>query len=188
MHIAVVGAGSWGTAFASHLAGNGHDVVLLARDPAQAAVMAAERVNQRYLPDVPIAAGVRVAPLAEGVDPAAELVVLAVPSRAFGAVLAGLAVPAGAAVLSLTKGLEPGTGRRLSEVAAGRVGDAGRVAVLSGPNHAEEIARGTPAATVIASSSLPLAERLQEAVSSPLLRVYANADVAASSCAAPRRT
>jgi len=102
---------------------------------------------------------------------------MAVPSRAFTSVLAGLAVPDNSALLSLTKGLEPGTGRRLSEAAAELLGDAARVAVLSGPNHAEEIARGTPAATVIASAPIALAARLQEAVASPLLRVYANADV-----------
>jgi glycerol-3-phosphate dehydrogenase (NAD(P)+) len=177
MRIAVVGAGSWGTAFASHLAGNGHDVVLLARDPAQATAIEASRENARYLPGVTIADGVRVAAFAEGVPPAAELVVMAVPSRAFTSVLAGLAVPDDAVLLSLTKGLEPGTGRRLSEAAAELLGDATRVAVLSGPNHAEEIARGTPAATVIASAPIALAARLQEAVASPLLRVYANADV-----------
>jgi glycerol-3-phosphate dehydrogenase (NAD(P)+) len=126
---------------------------------------------------VTIADGVRVAAFAEGVPPAAELVVMAVPSRAFTSVLAGLAVPDNSALLSLTKGLEPGTGRRLSEAAAELLGDAARVAVLSGPNHAEEIARGTPAATVIASAPVALAARLQEAVASPLLRVYANADV-----------
>jgi glycerol-3-phosphate dehydrogenase (NAD(P)+) len=177
MEIAVVGAGSWGTAFASHLAGIGHGVVLLARDPVQAAAIDTRRENERYLPGVRISDGIRVAGFAEGVPAAAELVVMAVPSRAFHAVLAGLDVPAGAVLLSLTKGLEPGTGRRLSEAAAALLGDTGRVAVLSGPNHAEEIARGTPAATVIASASLALAERLQEAVTSARLRVYANADV-----------
>jgi glycerol-3-phosphate dehydrogenase (NAD(P)+) len=177
MRITVVGAGSWGTAFANHLAGNGHDVLLLARAPAQAAAMDERRENARYLPGIRLADGVRVAPLAEGVGDDAALIVMAVPSRAFAAVLGGLQVPGAAALLSLTKGLEPGTGRRLSEVAADRLGDPARVAVLSGPNHAEEIACGTPAATVIASSPVALAGRLQESVSSPRLRVYANADV-----------
>ena len=99
----------------------------------------------------PTASGSAASPA--GVPPAAELVVLAVPSRAFaGGARRRWPCPRTATLLSLTKGLEPGTGRRLSEVAAAMLGDAGRVAVLSGPNHAEEIARGTPAATVIASA------------------------------------
>jgi glycerol-3-phosphate dehydrogenase (NAD(P)+) len=177
MRIAVVGGGSWGTAFASHLAGRGHDVDLLARDAARAAEIQATRENARYLPGVRIADGLRVGPLADGIAPDAGLVVLAVPSRGFAAVLRSVEIPAGADVLSLTKGLEPATGRRLSEVAADVLGDASRVAVLSGPNHAEEIARGTPAATVVASQPIALAARLQEVVSTSRLRVYANADV-----------
>ncbi len=164
MRISVVGGGSWGTAFASHLTGAGHDVDLLARDAEHAAEIEATRENRQYLPGVRIADGLRVGPLAAGIAPDVGLVVLAVPSRAFGAVLAALEVPASADVLSLTKGLDPATGRRLSEVAAALLGDAGRVAVLSGPNHAEEIARGTPAATVIASQPVALARRLQETV------------------------
>ena len=177
MRIAVVGGGSWGTAFASHLAGRGHDVDLLARDAAHGAVIEAARENAQYLPGVRIADGLRVGPLAGGIAPDVRLVVLAVPSRAFGAVLHQLTVPAAADVLSLTKGLDPATGRRLSEVAAELLGDAGRVAVLSGPNHAEEIARGTPAATVVASQPIGLAERLQGTIATSRLRVYANADV-----------
>ena len=176
MRIAVVGGGSWGTAFASHLAGRGHDVDLLARDADHAAEIEATRENRQYLPGVRIADGVRVGPLAAGIAQVG-LVVLAVPSRAFGAVLGALDVPASADVLSLTKGLDPATGRRLSEVAAALLGDAARVAVLSGPNHAEEIARGTPAATVIASQPVGLAQRLQETIATSRLRVYANADV-----------
>ncbi len=177
MRIAVVGAGSWGTAFASHLAGRGHDVDLLARDAGRAAEIQRARQNAQYLPGVRIADGLRVAPLADGVPADVALVVLAVPSRGFAAVLESLTVPAGADLLSLTKGLEPASGRRLSQVAAAILGDASRVAVLSGPNHAEEIARGTPAATVIASQPIALAARLQEVVSNERLRVYANADV-----------
>jgi glycerol-3-phosphate dehydrogenase (NAD(P)+) len=177
VRISVVGGGSWGTAFASHLAGRGHDVDLLARDGGHAAEIEATRENRQYLPGVRIADGLRVGPLAGGIAPDAGLVVLAVPSRAFGAVLGALDVPASADVLSLTKGLDPATGRRLSEVAAGLLGDGARVAVLSGPNHAEEIARGTPAATVVASQPVGLAQRLQETIATSRLRVYANADV-----------
>jgi glycerol-3-phosphate dehydrogenase (NAD(P)+) len=177
MRIAVVGGGSWGTAFASHLAGRGHDVDLLARDAAHAAEIEATRENAQYLPGVRIADTLRVGPLDGGIPPAAGLVVLAIPSRAFGAVLRALSIPPSADVLSLTKGLDPATGRRLSEVAVDVLGDPSRVAVLSGPNHAEEIARGTPAATVVASQPVALAARLQETIGTARLRVYANADL-----------
>ena len=177
MRIAVVGGGSWGTAFASHLAGRGHDVDLLARDAAHAAEIQAARENAQYLPGVRIADALRVGPLDGGIPADAGLVVLAIPSRAFEAVLQALAIPAAADVLSLTKGLDPATGRRLSEVASEVLGDPARVAVLSGPNHAEEIARGTPAATVVASRPIDLAARLQETIGTSRLRVYANADL-----------
>ena len=79
MRIAVVGGGSWGTAFASHLAGRGHDVDLLARDAAHAAEIQAVRENAQYLPGVRIADALRVGPLAGGIPPDVGLVVLAIP-------------------------------------------------------------------------------------------------------------
>jgi glycerol-3-phosphate dehydrogenase (NAD(P)+) len=165
----VVGGGSWGSVFSTVLAARGHDVTLACRDAAQARLIAETGRNPRYLTDVDLGAiqttTIDAAPLA-----AAELVVLAVPSRAFAAVAAAL--PDGAPVLILTKGLDPATGRRLSELVTGRP-----VAVLSGPNHAEEIAQGLPAAAVVASEDAELAERLQHALISPLFRVYVNGDL-----------
>jgi glycerol-3-phosphate dehydrogenase (NAD(P)+) len=105
------------------------------------------------------------APLAD-----AELVVLAVPSRSFADVVRSL--PANGPVLSLTKGLDPATGSRLSTLLEDR-----RVAVLSGPNFAEEIAAGLPAAAVIASEDEELAEQLQREINSLIFRVYVNQDV-----------
>jgi glycerol-3-phosphate dehydrogenase (NAD(P)+) len=99
-----------------------------------------------------------------------DLVVIAVPSRAFGEVVAGL--PPDGPVLSLTKGLDPGTGKRLSTLIEDRP-----VAVLSGPNFAEEIGHGLPAAAVIASEDVELAERLQHELNSLIFRVYVNPDV-----------
>jgi glycerol-3-phosphate dehydrogenase (NAD(P)+) len=101
----------------------------------------------------------------------ADLVVVAVPSRVFGEVVAGLS--GDAPILSLTKGLDPGTGARLSTLVGDRA-----VAVLSGPNIAEEIVRGLPAAAVVASDDLELAVRVQVAVHSVLFRVYVSDDVA----------
>ncbi len=169
MNVVVVGGGSWGTAFSALLRNCGHDVVLASRDPEQAATIAATGHNPRYLRDVDLtgiaATTIAAAPVAE-----ADLVVVAVPSRSFGEVVAAL--PGTAPILSLTKGLDPATGERLSTLVRGRP-----VAVLSGPNISEEIARGLPAAAVIASEDEELAGRLQLATSSRLFRVYVNSDI-----------
>jgi glycerol-3-phosphate dehydrogenase (NAD(P)+) len=100
----------------------------------------------------------------------AEVTVVAVPSRAFAHVVRDL--PGDAPVLSLTKGLDPTTGARLSTLVAGR-----RVAVLSGPNMAEEVANGLPGAAVIASEDEALALELQHAVNSSTFRIYVNTDL-----------
>jgi glycerol-3-phosphate dehydrogenase (NAD(P)+) len=151
MKVAVVGKGSWGTAFATVLRERGHEVVLAGRDA---------REN-------------------EGVA-AAELVCVAVPSRVFREVAEAL--PGTAPILILTKGLDPGTGNRLSQVVTGR--DA---LVLSGPNHAEEIVQGLPAAAVLASSNEALATEIQHAIHSVRFRIYVNADlVGVELCAASK--
>ena len=179
MKIVVVGGGSWGSAFACMLRDRGHAVVLACRDPEQARVIAETGHNPKYLKEASLrgidAATVDDAPLAD-----AELVVLAVPSRAFGDV--ARALPGGAPVLSLTKGLDPATGERLSTLVRDRP-----VAVLSGPNFAEEVAQGLPAAAVIASDDGFLAGRLQHAVNSTAFRVYVNPDpVGVELCAAAK--
>ncbi len=169
MNVVVVGGGSWGSAFAAMLRDRGHEVTLACRDAEQAAAIAATGRNPRYLRRVDLtgvtATTIDEAPLAE-----TELVVLAVPSASFGEVAAAL--PGDAPVLSLTKGLDPASGERLSTLVRGRP-----VAVLSGPNIAEEIAAGLPAAAVIASDDDRLAVILQLAVTSAIFRVYVNDDV-----------
>jgi glycerol-3-phosphate dehydrogenase (NAD(P)+) len=167
MRTVVVGAGAWGTAFARVLAERGHDVTLAARDPDQVRAIAETGRNPRYLSDVSLE-GIGAVSLAEA--PVADLTVLAVPSRAFAEVVAGL--PENGPVLSLTKGLDPATGKRLSTLLGDRP-----VAVLSGPNFAEEIGHGLPAAAVIASEDVALAERLQRELNSLIFRVYVNSDV-----------
>jgi glycerol-3-phosphate dehydrogenase (NAD(P)+) len=167
--IAVVGCGSWGTAFARLLLDRGHDVTLACRDPEQAATIRETARNPRYLRDVDLG-GISAVHATEARLESAELIVLAVPSKAFAEVAASL--PGEAPVLSLTKGLDPATGDRLSTKVIGRP-----VAVLSGPNVAEEIAAGLPTATVIASEDEELAERLQHAINSLVFRVYVNPDV-----------
>ena len=179
MRAVVVGGGAWGTAFARLLVDHGHDVTLGVRDPEQARAIAATGRNPRRLPDVDLrrvaAAALDDAPLAN-----AELVVLAVPSRAFGEVVRAL--PGAAPVLSLTKGLDPETGERLSTLVRDRP-----VAVLSGPNMAEEVAVGLPGAAVIASDDEGLATELQEAINSGVFRVYVQSDlIGVELCAAAK--
>jgi glycerol-3-phosphate dehydrogenase (NAD(P)+) len=167
--VAVIGGGSWGSVFSALLAEQGHEVSLACRDPEQARAIAATGHNPRYVPDADLSE-VEAVPLDRAPVGGAELVCVAVPSRAFREVVETL--PGDAPLLILTKGLDPGTGQRLSQVVPGRP-----VAVLSGPNHAEEIARGLPAAAVLASADGELAVGLQHAVHSKRFRVYSSTDI-----------
>ncbi len=165
----MIGGGSWGSVFSTLLRDRGHEVTLACRDPEQAAAIAATGTNPRYLRDVDLS-GISVTTVPEAPVAGADLVAVAVPSRAFAEVTREL--PGRCPVLVLTKGLDPESGRRLSELVRDRP-----VAVLSGPNHAEEIGLGLPAATVVASADSGLAVELQHALVSPALRVYASEDV-----------
>jgi glycerol-3-phosphate dehydrogenase (NAD(P)+) len=165
----VIGAGAWGTAFASLLAERGHDVTLACRDPEQARAIEETGRNPRYLPKTPLE-GVGGTTLGEAPFADADVTVIAVPSRSYAEVVAE--IPPDGPVLSLTKGLDPATGARLSTLFADR-----SVAVLSGPNFAEEIGAGLPAAAVIASEDGDLAERLQREINSVVFRIYVNQDV-----------
>jgi glycerol-3-phosphate dehydrogenase (NAD(P)+) len=174
--VVVVGAGSWGTAFSRLLADRDHEVTLVCRDPAQAVTIAETGRNPRAAGETDLGGIVAVTEAPAG----AELYVLAVPSAAFSDVAARL--PAGGPVLSLTKGLDPQSGGRLSTLVRDRP-----VAVLSGPNVAEEIAAGLPSAAVIASEDEELAVELQHAVNSLVFRVYVNTDlVGVELCAAAK--
>jgi glycerol-3-phosphate dehydrogenase (NAD(P)+) len=178
MMIAVVGGGSWGTAMARLLAMNGHAVTLACRDPEQAEAVNRYHRNPRYLPDVMLPPEIRAAGFDQASLEGVELVAFAVPSAAFAASLRRFAdrLPADAALLSLTKGLDPRDRRRMSEVLA-TVAPAERIAVLSGPNHAEEVARDFPTASVLASLDTDLARRLQEQIGARRLRIYTSTDV-----------
>jgi glycerol-3-phosphate dehydrogenase (NAD(P)+) len=164
----VVGAGSWGTAFTRVLLDRGHDVVLACHTAEQAAAIADSGHNPRYLERVDLRGAQTVT--VENAPADVDAIVVAVPSRSFAGVVAGL--PGSAPVLSLTKGLDPATGERLSTTVHGR-----GVAVLSGPNLATEIAAGLPTAAVIASEDGFLAGQLQHAINSNVFRAYVNPDV-----------
>jgi glycerol-3-phosphate dehydrogenase (NAD(P)+) len=176
----VFGAGSWGTTFAKVLADAGCDVMLHARRPELATAITEKSENPDYLPGVRLPDGVRATS-----DPAealqdAEIVVLAVPSQSLRENLTEWTplLPADATLVSLMKGIELGTTRRMSEVIC-EVTGAGpeRVAVLSGPNLAREIAEEQPAATVIACTDTGRGELLQAACRTAYFRPYTNPDV-----------
>ncbi|HXD04567.1 MAG TPA: NAD(P)H-dependent glycerol-3-phosphate dehydrogenase [Burkholderiaceae bacterium] len=176
MKVSVLGAGAWGTALAANIAAR-HDTHLWARDPAQAADIAANRCNSRYLPGVTLAASLHVgsalgAAIAHaGVD---GLIVVATPMAALREMLA-MCAGHGAGVVWLCKGFEAGTGALGHEVAR-EVAAGERVGVLSGPSFALEVARGQPTALVAASSDAALVEQMIAAFHGPTLRVYGSSD------------
>ena len=178
--IAVLGAGSWGTALALLLARNGHPVRLWTRDGSAAAALAAERENRRYLPGHSFPSSLAIAPELATAATHADEILIVVPSHAFGEVLARAAAHAraGAGVTWATKGLDPGSGRWLHEVAVDVLGTAARAAVVSGPTFAREVAEGLPAAVAVACADLERARRLAALLHGPRFRAYANDDVA----------
>jgi glycerol-3-phosphate dehydrogenase (NAD(P)+) len=173
-----MGAGSWGTAFALVLSDAGNEVTLWARRPELAAGINAEHRNADYFPDVALPQTLRAVSVAEEAMAEAEVVVLAVPSQSLRANLGQWRVPPGAVVVSLAKGIELGTGLRMSQVVAeaGRV-DSERIAVVTGPNLAREIAARQPSASVVASTSEETAAALQQVCHTARFRAYTNPDV-----------
>jgi glycerol-3-phosphate dehydrogenase (NAD(P)+) len=177
--IAVLGAGSWGTALSVHLAKQGHQVRLWGRNQQLVEEMRARRANAVYLPDVTLPRDVSVTC---GLDDAlnqADLVVLAVPSHGCRAVLRAAApsIKAGATMVSATKGLEAETLLRLSQVITEEVGPARPVVALSGPSFAIEVAHELPTAVVVASSNPGAIEIVQTEFRGPYFRLYASDDV-----------
>jgi glycerol-3-phosphate dehydrogenase (NAD(P)+) len=177
---AVLGAGSWGTAFSKVLADAGADVTLWGRRPELTAQIDRDHVNEQYLPDIALPESIRATSDAARALSGAEVVVLALPSQSLRQLLGGLRelLPPGAVVVSLMKGVELGTTRRMSEVIAevGRV-PSDRVAVLSGPNLAREIALCEPAASVVACVDRAVAEEVSDLCATPYFRPYTNVDV-----------
>ena len=183
MNFVVVGAGAWGTAFALHLARAGHGVTLAPRRAEQAAALAASRENTDYLPGLALPASVVVTVDLRLALADAEVILLACPTQALRETCARVraalpAVPRVKIVVSLAKGLELGTHLRPSEVIAAVLPDV-LVGALTGPTNALEVARGLPAAMVLAaarpSERVP---ELQAAISGATLRVYTSEDLA----------
>jgi glycerol-3-phosphate dehydrogenase (NAD(P)+) len=177
---AVFGTGSWGTAFAMVLADAGCEVTLWGRRPELAEAVNTRRVNPDYLPDVELPAAITATTDAAEAATGAEFTVLAVPSQTLRGNLNGWAplLHPGTVLVSLMKGVELGTAKRMSEVVE-EVADveSSRVAVLTGPNLAREIAARQPAASVVACVDEDVAQRLQSACHTPYFRPYTNTDV-----------
>jgi len=178
--VAVVGAGSWGTAVAAIVADNA-PTMLWARRAALAESIAAEHENPDYLPHIRLPDSLRATGDLAEVCADADVVVFAVPSHGLRAVLADAKpyVEPGAAIVSLAKGIEQGSLRRMTEVIAEELSDhdASRIGVLTGPNLAREVAAGQPTASVVAVPDAAVADELQQVFFAPTLRVYTNPDV-----------
>ena len=181
--IAILGAGSWGTALAIVLSRTRkpHEMSLWVRDSELAESIRSHRENKAYLPGLKLPESVRVHSRLKDALSGAQLVLGAMPSAHARAVY-GSAIAhanAGTTFVSATKGLEPGTHLRVSEVVAQVVSPkfAPRIAVISGPSFAAEAARGEPTAVVLASRDAALAKELQEEFAGPNFRLYTNDDV-----------
>ena len=178
--IAVMGAGSWGTAVGKVLADAGNEVVMWARRPEVAESISQRHRNEDYLPGIVLPEAIEAHSDPVVALAGADEIVLAVPSQSLRRNLADWVehIPAEAGLVSLAKGIETGTLLRVSEVVAEVTGvEPGRIAVLSGPNLAREIAEGQPAATVIACTDVDHAVRLQDTFATGYFRPYTNTDV-----------
>jgi glycerol-3-phosphate dehydrogenase (NAD(P)+) len=176
--VAVLGAGAWGTTLAIHLAGAQRPVSLRAHSSEASERLAHARANERYLPGVTFPPNLRVVLDAAELGEPHRLYVLAVPSEHLRATLREVRphLRPGVPLLSVVKGIEEGTHLRMSEVIAQELPDR-RIAALSGPNLAREIAAGKPAGSVVASADTALAGDLAGVLSSDRFRVYTNPDV-----------
>jgi glycerol-3-phosphate dehydrogenase (NAD(P)+) len=176
--VGVIGAGAWGTTLAVRLAAAQRPVTLWAHTPEACQRLAGERENRRYLPGVTFPPNIRVATDDGHLGEPYRVYVVAVPSAHMRATLRRLAsvLDRNAAVLSVVKGIEEGTQLRMSQV-IGQELPAARVAVLSGPNLAREIAAGKPAGSVVASDDEALAGEMAALLAGDRFRVYTNPDV-----------
>lgn len=178
--MAVLGTGSFGTALAIALSRNGHRTYLWGRNPEQCEMLETERVNQKYLPNIPFPDTLTVtADLATAVTTARDIFIV-VPSHAIAQLLQEIKplLPADSRLIFASKGLEEGTGRLLLDVAQDVLGSRYPMAVLSGPTFAKELAAGLPTAITLASTDQDFAQELQARIHcSRDFRVYENDDI-----------
>ena len=177
--VAVIGAGSWGTAVAGLVSPHAAHIMLWTHSASDADGINGRHVNPRYLDGYKLPENVGATPLlAEAVD-GSDIVILAVPSAHVREICSGLSktMETSTPLLILSKGIELGTGLLLADVAADEVDGGERIAVLSGPNHAEEVCQGKMAAAVIAANDMAIAQELQELFLSKTFRAYVSDDI-----------
>jgi glycerol-3-phosphate dehydrogenase (NAD(P)+) len=178
--VTVLGAGSWGTALALLLARNGHTVLLWGHEAALMERLERERQNRAYLPDVAFPANIQVHASIPEVVKSVSRFLIAVPSHAFRTTLTALGplMPNDAILAWATKGLEPGSGKLLGQVAIEVLGGRHALAVISGPTFAREVALNMPTALTVASEHEKAAEEVASWLRNERVRVYTSRDVA----------
>lgn len=178
--ILVIGAGSWGTALAILLAGNGNPVLLWGNEPAQLVELARRRQNAAYLPGIVFPERLEIAPDLASALARARDVLIAAPSAAFRGVVRAIAAhrPADVRLAWGTKGLEPGRGRLLHELIGEECPGNPPLAVISGPTFAAEVARGLPTAVTVAANDADFAASLSRRLHNDRFRVYTSTDIA----------
>jgi len=180
MRVAILGAGSWGTAFAQIAADAGNDVSIWGRTPKTIDEINTDHHNFKFHPDNMLPQSITASTDAQKVLKDADVVVLAIPAQTLRQNLSdwGASIPKAAFILSLLKGIEVGTLERMSQVTTEVLGiNAERVSILTGPNLAGEIIRREPAASVIACSNETYAHHLQDMCATPYFRPYTSTDV-----------
>ncbi|MCX6177888.1 MAG: NAD(P)H-dependent glycerol-3-phosphate dehydrogenase [Chlorobiales bacterium] len=181
MNIAVLGAGSWGTTLAVLLAKKGHQVQLWAHRPEFAAKLNAERENSRYLKGVHFPETLQVVAHLRNLIDWSQMIVTAVPSQALRETVCGFSDLSlnGKILVNVAKGIEIGTGKRMSEVLLDVLSglQVSQVAALYGPSHAEEVSKEQPTTVVASSTSLQTAKKVQNVFHTNMFRVYVNTDI-----------
>lgn len=177
--IAVLGAGSWGTAIAISLTRDGRPALLWGRDTSHMSLLDSERCNTRYLPDISFPDALQVSSDLETTVADAGDIIVVVPSHAFRSMLESIAplLKAGQRIAWATKGFESGSGKLLHEVTRDVFGSNRPVAVISGPTFAKEVAKGLPTAVTVASSDNAFAHFLADRLHTSTFRVYTSDDV-----------
>ncbi len=177
--VAVLGAGSWGTALAALIARHGHPTVLWGRDADGVAAIDSTHENPRYLPGIALPESLRATTDLAASLQGADLVLVVVPSHAFAETLRALAPhrPAHAGVAWATKGFEPGSGRFLHEVAEEVLGADVPLAVVTGPSFAKEVAQGLPTALTVHGNHADFAQEVADALHGPAFRAYTGNDM-----------
>ncbi|MBI4833908.1 MAG: NAD(P)-dependent glycerol-3-phosphate dehydrogenase [Planctomycetes bacterium] len=179
MNILVLGDGGWGTAIALLLDKNGHNVTLWSNFPDYARLMAKKRENTKFLPGIKLPSSIKITSNLQLIT--CNLVVMAIPTQYSRSVLSKLKtkiynLKSTIPIVSVAKGLEMGTLKRPSEIITEVLGT-DKIAVLSGPSHAEEVSRGLPASVVIASKNMELAKMAQSAFMNSHFRPYTHSDI-----------